>query len=102
MSLYTDLQARARDIDALARKYGATNLRLFGSAARGEETDSSDIDILAEFEPGRSYFDLIGLQQDLEFVLNRPVDIVTPDSLHAVIKDNILKEAQPLSGKSDG
>ena len=102
MSIYNELQNKSNDIHALAKKYGAMNLRLFGSVARQEEHKNSDIDILAEFEDGRSLFDLIGLKQDIESLLHRQVDILTPGSLHWLIKDKILKESIKIEELGDG
>lgn len=64
-------------IAALARAHGARSVRLFGSAARGEERADSDVDLLVEFEPGRNLLDLIGLENDLADALGRKVDVIT-------------------------
>lgn len=68
-------------IGIIAAKYGATDIRVFGSVANGTATKNSDIDFLVELEPGRSLFDLIGMKQELEAVLSFPVDVVTFASL---------------------
>jgi predicted nucleotidyltransferase len=73
-------------------KYGVTRAALFGSIVKGEETKDSDIDILVEFEPGRSLLDLAGLKAELERILNRKVDVVTYRSLHPLLRDQILTE----------
>lgn len=80
----------------LARRHGATNLRLFGSAARGEEREDSDLDLLVEMEPGRSLLDHVALKQDLEDLLGREVDVVTEQSLHPRIRERVLREAVSL------
>lgn len=98
MTFYNELQSRQTEIQAIAQKHGAINIRLFGSVARQEDNAGSDIDILAEFEQGRSLFDLIGLKQDLEKLLDHSVDILTPDSLHYLIRDQILSESITLAG----
>lgn len=90
------LQAKRADILRIASRYGARNVRVFGSAARGEERSGSDVDFLVEFEEGRSVLDLAGLWQDLEQLLGRPVDVAEPEGLHWYIRDKILKEAVPL------
>lgn len=97
MSYYQELQGKQKAIEALARKYGAANIRVFGSVARQEDTSVSDVDFLAEFEHGRSLLDLVGLKQDLEELLGRSVDVLTPDSLHWYVRDDILREAKLLS-----
>ena len=70
------LRMKAR-IGALARAHGARTVRLFGSAARGEERPDSDIDFLVELEPHRSLLDLIGLENDLADLFARKVEVVT-------------------------
>jgi uncharacterized protein len=80
----------------LATQHGAYNIRIFGSVARGDFNESSDIDFLVELEPGRSLFDLGGLLMDLQDLLNRKVDIGTTKMLKESIRDQVLKEAIPL------
>lgn len=80
----------------IAAKDGARNVRVFGSVARGEADDRSDIDLLVEMEPGRSLLDLGGLQYELERRFGRPVDVVTERGLKARIRDRILREAIPV------
>jgi len=84
------------EILRVATKYGGRNIRIFGSFARGEERPDSDIDLLIDFEDGRSLLDLIGVKQDLEEILGRRVDVVTERGLNKYISDNILAEAVPL------
>jgi len=96
----TDVQSQLiknRDeILSIAAKHGAYNVRLFGSAVRGETTDTSDIDLLVDFEEGRSLFDLIALKQDLEDMLGREVDVVTNEALHWYIREQVMNEAVSL------
>ena len=80
----------------LARQHGAVRLRVFGSVARGDTTDHSDLDLLADFEPGRDLLDVAGLKVDLESALGCKVDIVEEAGLSPYIKGDVLKEAQPL------
>ncbi len=96
MSLEELLQAKREDILRTANKYGAFNVRVFGSVARGEADEKSDIDLLVDMEPGRSLFDLGGLLTDLEDLLGCNVDVVTEDSLRARIRERVLKEAVAL------
>jgi len=84
------------EILTIAAEHGAHNVRLFGSAVRGEATDSSDIDLLVDFEEGRSLFDLISLKQELEEITRIKIHVVTRDSLHWYIRDQVMKEAIPL------
>ena len=90
------LQGKRAEILRLAESHGARNVRLFGSAARGEAQPESDIDFLVEMEEGRSLLDLVGLWQDLEELLGRGVDVVEPEGLHWYIRERVLKEAVPL------
>ena len=81
---------------ALAAKYGASNVRIFGSVAEGKANEASDVDFLVDMEPGRSLFDLGGLLMDLEELLGRKVDLVTEPALHWYIRDKVIHEAKPL------
>lgn len=96
MSLHTELLERREEILAVAARHGARTVRVFGSVARGEETPASDLDLLVEFEPGRSLLDQIALAQDLEDLLGREVDVVTEKGLHWYIRDRVCREAVPL------
>ena len=80
----------------LAAKYGAHNLRVFGSWARQEQTPESDLDLLVAMEGGRSYLDLIAFWLALQDLLKRKVDVVTDKGLSPFLRDRILKEAVPL------
>ena len=90
------LQSKREDILRIAARYGAYNVRIFGSVARGEADEQSDIDFLMNMEPGRSLFDLGGLLSDLEDLLGCNVDVVTEDGLRDRIRDRVLKEAIAL------
>lgn len=90
------LQAKREDILQTARKYGAYNVRVFGSVARGEADEKSDIDLLVDMEKGRSLLDLAGLLVDLEELLGCKVDVVPEDSLRERIRGRVLKEAVVL------
>jgi predicted nucleotidyltransferase len=96
MGIQEIIGRQKEQIFAIAAKYGASHIRIFGSVARGEADETSDIDFLVDLEPGRSLFDLGGLLMDLQALLNRKVDVVTEKGLHWYIKDRILKEAKPL------
>ena len=90
------LESRRTEILALARRYGAYNVRVFGSVARGEGRLDSDLDFLVEMEPGRSLFDLGGLLYDLRELLGVEVDVVTENGLRKRIREQVLEEAIPL------
>src|SRR2546423_13991148 len=74
----------------------APNLRVFGSVARGESNEGSDLDLLVAWEPGRSLLDHSGLVQDLQELLGIKVHVGTEKSLHWYVRDRILREATPL------
>ncbi|MGB5975035.1 MAG: nucleotidyltransferase family protein [Nodosilinea sp.] len=90
------LKANRAKILALAEKYGASNVRVFGSVARGEAQTDSDVDFLIGLEPGRSLLDHIGLKQDLEDLLGRSVDVAESVTLHDLIRDRVLRDAIAL------
>ncbi len=71
------LQKYRAEILDLALRHGARNVRVFGSLARGEGTEESDLDLLVTLGEGRSLLDLVGLKQDLEDLVHHPVDVVT-------------------------
>jgi predicted nucleotidyltransferase len=93
---YNDLQEKRLDILRLCAKHGATNVRLFGSVARGEATSTSDVDFLIDRGPQRSPWFPSGLILELEELLGCKVDVVTSKAIHWYIRDRILKEAVPL------
>jgi uncharacterized protein len=82
----------SRQVLPTLRRRGVVRASIFGSFARGEAGPESDLDLLVEFEPGRTLLDLAGLHVDLEEVLGRRVDVVTPKGLHPKMKDSILRE----------
>ena len=90
------LKGNREEILRIAANHGARNVRLFGSAARGEAGNDSDLDFLVEMEPGQSLLDLVALRNDLMDLLGREVDVVTEDSLYWLLRRKILREAQPL------
>jgi len=90
------LAANRQRIETLAKKRGLRNLRVFGSVARGEADDASDVDLLAEPSKGTSLVDLIGFQRELQELLGRKVDVVTPAGLPPEVRRRALAEATPL------
>ena len=84
------------EIIRIAEHYGASNVRVFGSVARGEADEASDIDFLVDLQPGRTLFDLGGLQVDLETAMGRPVDVVTEKGLRNRLRGGVLAEAIAL------
>lgn len=97
MKLQQLLHEKREDILALAAKHGAFNVRVFGSVARGEETEASDIDLLVDYDLQKvSAWFPGGLLMDLQDLLDREVDIVTEQGLSYLIRDRVLAEAKPL------
>ncbi len=96
VNLARELEIKRKDIITAARRHGAHNIRVFGSAARGEDRPDSDVDFLVDMEPGRSLLDMGGLLMELRELLGRDVDVVTERGLKPRIRDRVLKEAVPL------
>lgn len=90
------LASRRSEILRLAAEHGVSNLRVFGSVARGEADAESDIDLMVDLAPGRSLFDLGGLVMDLQDLLGREVDVVTERGLRDRLRERVLQEATPL------
>jgi predicted nucleotidyltransferase len=90
------VRRRREEILRVCAKHGVHNVRIFGSAVRGEDREDSDIDLLVEFEPGRSLLDHAALVLELEELLGRKVDVVTEGGLYWLLRRRILREAQPL------
>ena len=92
-----DLLREKRDeILRVAARHGASNVRVFGSVARGEATAQSDVDFLVELERGRSLLDHAALMVDLEDLLDRRVDVATERGLKPRVRERILTEAVRL------
>ena len=96
MNIYEHLRTKREEILEMAAKYGAYNVRVFGSVARGEADSASDVDFLVEMESGRSLLDLGGLLMELQELLGCQVDIVTEKGLRRRIRDRVLNEAVPI------
>lgn len=90
-----ELRRRRRSILAVTQRRGARDVRVFGSVARGEATESSDVDLLVRFERGRSLLDQVNLMTELAELLGRHVDVVAEGGL--LDRDgHIVAEAVPL------
>ncbi|MGI8687398.1 MAG: nucleotidyltransferase family protein [Thermomicrobiales bacterium] len=87
------LRERREEILQIAERHGARNVRVFGSVARGEADEKSDIDFLVEMERGRSLFDHVALIRDLEHTLAMRVDVATVGGLKERMRDRVLREA---------
>lgn len=96
MITFDMLLAKREEIIALAAKHKAGHVRVFGSVARGDANDDSDVDLLVSFEPGASLFDLIDLKEDAEQLLGTSVDIVSEGGISPFLEQRILSEAVDL------
>lgn len=95
-SLKDEVLRKVDVIRAIARNNGARSIHLFGSAARGAEKSGSDLDFLVELEPGRTLLDVVGLRAELSQLFDRPVDVVTRDSLKPGLRSAALRDAIPV------
>lgn len=84
------------EVLALASRHRARCLRVFGSVARGEDDEDSDLDLIAEFDEGATLFDAFALQESLEHLLQHRVELATRDGLHPLIRDQVMREARIL------
>ncbi len=96
MNISELLKSKKDEILKIAEKHGAYNIRIFGSVARGEADEKSDVDFLVEFKPSVGLIDWSGLWLDLEDLLGRKVDVITEKALKGRIKERVLKEARPI------
>ncbi len=90
------LREKRGEILHIVSRYGARDVRVFGSVSRGEADRESDVDFLVELEAGKSLLDLGGLQMELESLLGCRVDVVTARGLKARIRERVLREAMPV------
>jgi uncharacterized protein len=93
---FDQITTKRAEILEIARQHGAKNMRVFGSTARGDDDNQSDIDFLVDLDKGRSLLDLGGLLMDLQKLLGRPVDVVTEKGLKPRIRQRVLSEARAL------
>ncbi len=96
MGALASLRDHRNEILHLAESFGAGDVRVFGSAARGDDGENSDIDLLVTWSASASLTDWVGFQQEVERLLGRHVDVVSEKSLHWSIRDRVLAEARPL------
>ncbi|HXA15459.1 MAG TPA: nucleotidyltransferase family protein [Thermoanaerobaculia bacterium] len=96
MTVSDIVREKREEVLAIARKHGASNVRVFGSVARGEAAEQSDIDLLVDLAAGRSLFDLGALVMELNESIGQHVDVVTDGGIRSRIRDRIVAEAIPL------
>lgn len=90
------LNARREELLATLMELGASNVRVFGSVARGDESETSDVDLLVDITDDVGMFALGGMRSAAERILDAPVDIVPASSLKADVVDSVLREARPV------
>lgn len=88
--------SKREEILAIAERHGARNVRLFGSVARGDAHESSDVDLLVSTTSAASPWFPAGLVEELETLLGRRVEVVTEEGLYWLLRRRILREARPL------
>lgn len=96
MAVEQFLMLKKAEILRVAEAHGARNVRVFGSCARGEAGADSDVDLLVDVGPNHSAWFPGGLVADLEDLLGRRVQVITPGGLRPRLKDRVLSEAVPL------
>jgi len=96
MKLSGVVQANRDAIVAIVLRHNATNPRLFGSCAREEDTDSSDVDILVDPTERTTLFDIGAIRHELSELLGSPVDVVTPKALPESFREKVITSAKPL------
>lgn len=90
------VRAKREEIQRIAAQHGARNVRIFGSVARGDARQESDVDFLIDAGPVTSSWFPAGLILDLEDLLGKHVDVVTEDGLDPLLRDRVLREAVPI------
>ena len=86
------LECLKAEAPGLLEKYGAASLALFGSMARGDDREGSDVDLLVTFEGPATFRAFMGLKLDLEDLLGRPVDLGTPDTLRDEFRPSVEED----------
>lgn len=95
--LLNDLHDKKQQINTTAHKYGASDVQVFGSVARGDETENSDVDLLVSMPIGYDMFEQrMPLTEELEALVGRAVDLVVKHELNKHITNSILQEARDL------
>lgn len=88
--------ARRGELLEVLRRHGVTNPEIFGSAARGDDREDSDLDLLVDFAPGTDIIDIIGIKRELEDVLGVPVDLVPRSGLKERVRSRAATDLLPL------
>lgn len=94
-----ELRKYKPQIEEIAQKYGVTDIRVFGSVARGDAREDSDVDLLANFPKGTTYFDLFDIKKEIEDTIDNKIDLLSYNGVNKYMKDDILKESMDLDEK---
>ena len=94
--MHSLIESHRAEIRGLAERHGLRDVRIFGSMARGDAEDTSDVDLLVTLRPGRTGLALGAFLMDVQDLLDRRVEVVTERSLHAALREQVLEEAQIL------
>ena len=82
----------------ILKKHGAKKIKIFGSYARGEQKEASDLDVIVEFEKRKSLLELVGIEQELEDRLGIKIDLLTEASISPYLMERIKKESKVILG----
>ena len=96
MSELEKIKRKKKTILKIANKYGVTKIFIFGSVARGDDQQNSDIDLLVTLEKSKTLFDLGGFYMDLSSLLGKEISLVTSESIQGKFRENILRDSIPL------
>ena len=96
LKMHPLIEQHRSEIRTIAERHGLRNVRVFGSMARGDATDASDVDLLVSLPPDRTGLALGGMLVDVQDLLHRRVEVVTERGLHPALRQRVLTEARPL------
>lgn len=94
--MHSLIESHRAEIRALAERHGLRDVRVFGSMARGDADEASDVDLLVVLPPGRTGLALGALLMDVQDLLGRRIEVVTERSLHPAVRERVLEEARAL------
>jgi hypothetical protein len=90
------LQIHRQEVQKILLRHRVKNARVFGSAVRGEDTETSDLDILVDPTPETTLMDIGAIRYELRNLLGIPVDVLTPNALPADFRTHVIEEAKPI------
>ncbi len=96
MTTLDELKRRKDEIQRISDKHGISRLRVFGSVARNEQGDQSDVDLLVDISPSKDLVDLVSFIQEMQAILHARVDVVSEGGLSPFLRDKIIAEARQV------